>query len=145
MCKPMKELVFMSRRVALTNLLSKMDGVVHWGQLAQSYYRHHVRLTRYYLWSSALLIVIAIACDAWFLFDGPQILIAPATSIPLILIALRVDRKVSFHFQAAAEYRLSVAEFDGSRGARDLPRAIGNFEYRCGRYDPHPISATSTP
>lgn len=132
----MKVHVFTSRRAALTHLLSQMNKVVRWDQLAQSYYRHHVRRTRFYLWRSALLMVVALACCAWLLLGGPKILITPAVVIPLMLIVLRVDRKVSLHFRAAAEYRLSVAEFESLSGTGGLPGAISKFEERCRTYGP---------
>jgi hypothetical protein len=110
--------------------------VVHWGQLAQFYYQHHVMCARFYLWLSALLMTINLACCAWLLLGGPSVLTIPAVATPLMLITLRVDRKVSLHFLATAEYRLSVSEFKNLNDTEGLPKAISKFKARCAKFDP---------
>lgn len=133
----MKALVFTSKRAAQTYLLSQVNKAVRWDQLAQSYYQYHVGLTRIYLWRSALLMVVALSCSVGLLLGGPKILVVPAAVILVTLLVLRVDQKVSFHFRAAAEYLLSVAEFNDLEGSEGLPGAIGNFKRRCGKYGPY--------
>jgi hypothetical protein len=132
----MKTLTFDNPREALTHLLTRANNLIHYDQLAKAYYQYHVRRTRTYLWGSALLMVVALSCSAWLAFDGPKVLVVPAMVIPLMLLVLRIDRKVSFHLRASAEYLRSLADFEEFEGSDHLPEVLRTFELRCQVYGP---------
>lgn len=132
----MERLKFMSNQEAMTRLLTKVHSLVQYDQLAAAYFRFHVDRAKYYLRRSALLMVISLACTAWITLGGPKTLVLPAAGIPLMLLLLRVDRKVSFHLQASAEYLFSKDDFENLVGSAWLPEVITTFERRCALYGP---------
>lgn len=74
-------------------------------------------------WGSALLMAVALSCTLGLLLDGPKVLIAPAIALPVILIVLGADKRVSFYSRAEVEYCISIAEFE-SLGLGGLPVAM---------------------
>lgn len=84
---------------------------------------------------------VSLACSAWLVFDGPKALVVPAAVIPVMLLVLRVDRKVSFHLRVSVEYRLSMKDFEDLIGSEGLPEVIKTFETKCEVYGPTAIEA----
>lgn len=123
-------------RSALIGILARMHRVVRWDQLARANYDYHVKSSKRLLWSILLLLGVSLACVVGILFDGPKALGTIALTIPITLAVLRVDRKISHHFRASFEYRLSVAAFEKAIGDEALVEAIRVFEERCSRFDP---------
>lgn len=132
----MKSLVLVGSRESILKPQPGIDEVASYGQLAQGHYRFHIGRTKLYLRGFALLMVVSLACSAWLTFGGPKVLLIPAMAIPLALIALRVDRKLSFHLRAAAEYLRSMTDFEELTESAWLPKAIKSFEIRCQIYGP---------